>query len=445
MKEKIKEKKSGFSGSLGFVLTAAGAAVGLGNIYRFPYLAMKHGGLFVILYIVLALTLGTALVSSEIAIGRKTGKCSVIAFSALDKRFSFLGILTTLAPVLIFPYYCVIGGWVIKYTFVYIFGNPADLLDKDYFTAFRMDTPALSVFFLIFLLLSALLVMRGVKGGVELLSKVTMPPLLFLSVFLSVYILLTNKNGLDAIRHYLFPSVNSITPSLFVDLVGQIFYSLSIAMGTMITFGAYMPKGESILKSVLSIELFDLLVALLSGIMVSASVYSYTTPENVVSGPPLMFEALPQAISALPFARVLGSLLFILIFVAALTSSVALLETIASSLMAKLKLSRFMSVIITLLLSVPLGFLSVLGYNESFFRLPLGATPLDIFDYLANNILMPISALISVILIGYIIKPESLSRELNLKPRGIGERLYSLFIKYIAPVSLMLVLLSAFL
>ncbi len=444
MKEKTKENKAGFSGRLGFILTSAGAAVGLGNIYRFPYLAMKHGGMFVILYIILALTLGTALVSSEIAIGRKTGRCAVLAYGALDKRFSFLGFLTTLAPVLIFPYYCVIGGWVVKYTTVYIFGNPADLLDKAYFTSFRMDTPTLSLFFLVFLFLSALLVMRGVKGGVELLSKITMPPLLFLSLFLTVYILRAGNNGLDAIRHYLLPDVNSITPTLFLDLVGQIFYSLSIAMGTMVTFGAYMPRNESIIKSVLSIEFFDLLVALLSGIMISASVFSYTTPENVVSGPPLMFEALPRALSTLPFSRAIGSLFFLLILVAALTSSVALLETITSSIMAKLKISRVMSVIITLLLSIPLGFISVFGYSESFFLSPLGATPLDIFDYLANNILMPISALISIIFIGYVVKPEALSAELNLKPRGIGERLYSTFIKYIAPVSLTLVLLGAF-
>lgn len=443
MKNKKREEKIGFSGKIGFILTSAGAAVGLGNIYRFPYLAMKHGGSFVLLYVILALTLGATLLSCEVAIGRKTGKIAISAYGALDKRFSFLGILTTLAPVLIFPYYSVIGGWVLKYTIVYIFGNPNELLQDGYFTAFRSDTPSLTIFFLVFILITAVLVLRGVKGGVELLSKLTMPPLLFLSLFLTAYILIENNGG-GAIRHYLTPTISSITPSLFVDLVGQLFYSLSIAMGTMVTFGSYMPRGESIIKSVFSIEVFDLFVALLSGIMISASVYSYTTPENIVGGPSLMFEALPRAINILSYPRLFGSLLFIFILVAALTSSVALMETVNSAVIEKCGVSRTRATIFTLLFSIPVGFFSVLGYNEGLGLTIGGVSILDIFDYLSNNILMPISALIGIILVGYVIKPEYLSREIGLKPRSIGERVFSFFIKYFSPICLVIVLLSAF-
>lgn len=441
----MESKRSSFTGGIGFVLAAAGSAVGLGNLWRFPYLAAQHGGgIFILVYIILAVTFGFALLMTEIAIGRKTGLSPISAYKKLDKRFSFLGYIAVLVPIIILPYYCVIGGWVTKYVTVYAQGLVADAAHESYFGEFISNPWSPLVFFLIFMIITALVVMLGVEKGIEKISKLMMPILVLLTIGISVYVL-TLPGAIEGVGYYLIPDFSKFSLTTVAAALGQLFYSMSIAMGIMITYGSYTKKEVSLTKSVNRIEIFDTAIALLAGLMVVPAVYVFSGEAGLSSsGPGLMFQTLPKVFNEMYAGGIIALLFFVLVLFAAITSAISIMEAIVSSLMDKFKFGRMKACFFVIGICVLLGIPSSLG-NGAWSNIQiLGMDILTFFDYMSNSVLMPLVALITCILVGWVIKTKIITDEITLNNEKFGrKRLYEVMIKYIAPVLLLVIFVTS--
>ena len=444
------------------MLAAAGSAVGLGNIWRFPYLAATDGGgLFLVVYLLLALTFGFALLTTEVAIGRKTKQSPLTAYNELKKGWKFLGILGCLVPVIIMPYYCAIGGWVLKYLTVYLTGQGTAAAEDTYFTGFITQEAQPIVFMVIFLVACAFVIYRGVNKGIESMSKIIMPALVILVIIISVFSLTlkhsdgdTVRTGLQGLKVYVVPSLEGITFSSFlsvvVDAMGQLFFSLSVAMGIMIAYGSYVSDDANLVTSINQIEIFDTAIAFLAGVMIIPAVYTFMGTEGMAaSGPSLMFVSLPKVFASMgAIGNLVGVLFFAMVLFAALTSGVSIMEAVVSSIMDQFHVSRTKATIIEGIIALVAGVFVCLGYNQLYFefKLPNGATAqiLDIMDYISNNLLMPIVAIATCILVGWIIKPKTVIEEAEKNGEKFGRRtLFIVMIKYIAPVMLFVLLLKS--
>lgn len=438
--------RSNFSSKIGFVLAAAGSAVGLGNIWRFPYLAARYGGrTFLLVYLILAVTFGFTLMLAEIAIGRKTGLSAIGAFKKLDKRFSFLGVLCAFIPILIFPYYSVIGGWVIKYFSVFVSGGMTAAADDNYFSSFIGSTGEPIGWFALFILLTAVIVFLGVDKGIETVSKFMMPILVVLTIIIAVYGL-TVDGAMEGVAYYLKPSLEHFSVKTILAAMGQLFYSMSLAMGIMITYGSYMKKENHLVQSVRQIEVFDTSIAFLSGLMIIPGVFAFSggTAENLNQGPGLMFITLPKVFHSMPMGGVIGTAFFILVFFAALTSAISLMETIVSILMDKFKWKRNFTVLFVTLLALIMGIPSSLGFGAWDHIKFLGMSILDTFDFLSNSVLMPIAAFFTCVFVGFVIRPKTIIDEVEESDGTFKEeKLFTIMIKWIAPIFLIAILASS--
>ncbi len=439
------EKRSSFTSSIGFVLAAAGSAVGLGNIWRFPYLAAKYGGgIFLLVYIILAVTFGFALMTAEITIGRKTGLSAIGAFKALNKKFSFLGYLAALVPIIILPYYSQIGGWVIKYLYTFISGAGAAAAGDSFFGGFISSTGEPIMWFSIFLVTTALIVLLGVEKGIEKVSKVMMPVLVILTIVIAAYSVCL-PGAFDGVIYYFKPDFSKFSATTVLAAMGQLFYSMSLAMGIMITYGSYMKKDANIEKSVRNIEIFDTGIALLAGLMVIPAVFAFSNGnlENLKAGPSLMFVTLPKVFETMPFGEVIGVAFFLLVLFAALTSSISLMETVVSIFCDKLHIERKLSCLIVFLLSVVIGLVSCFGYSIWSNITIIGLQFLDFFDFISNSVIMPIVAFFTCILVGYIIKPKAIIEEVEYSAPFKAKKMFVFVIKYAAPICIILILVSS--
>lgn len=446
--EKTTEKtRSSFSGKIGFVLAAAGSAVGLGNIWRFPYLAAKYGGgIFLLSYIVLALTFGFALMVTEIALGRKTRLSAIGAYGALDKRWSFLGKIASLVPMIIFPYYCVIGGWVTKYLVSFLGGQGTAAAADGYFEGFIGHPWQPILWLTLFIALTSVIVLLGVEKGVEKASKIMMPVLVLLSVVVAVYTC-TLPGAIEGIKFYFIPDFSKFTPMTVLAALGQLFYSMSLAMGIMITYGSYMKKEVDLEKSVHQIEIFDTGIALVAGLMIVPAVFVFSggQADTMNAGPGLMFVTLPKVFGSMPIGSVFGAIFFLLVLFAALTSAISLMETVVSILQDKLKWNRRLTCIIVALFALAIGVPSSLGFGPWASFQVLGMSILDFFDFLSNSVLMPVIALLTAVFVGYFIKTKAISDEVRLSSKFHWEKLYVVLIKYIAPICILAILVSSIL
>ena len=440
------KQRSSFTGKLGFVLAAAGSAVGLGNIWRFPYLAAKYGGgIFLLVYIILSLTFGFTLMVAEIAIGRKTRQSPIGAFRSLDKRFSFIGILASIVPMLILPYYSVIGGWVIKYSVGFISGSLGEMAEGSYFGNYIGSTWEPIIWFGAFILATALIVLFGVQKGIEKVSKIMMPILLALMVFIIVYTFINTDGIWEGVAYYLKPDFSKFSYMTVVSAMGQLFYSMSLAMGIMITFGSYMKKDISIEKSVHQIEIFDTGIAFLAGLMIVPACVAYD-PTQISKGPGLMFGVLPKIFDDMPGGSFVGAAFFLMVLLAALTSSISLMETVVSTVQDRWKLGRKSSVCVVLALSIALGLLSCLGYSVWSGVAIFGKFQfLDFFDFITNSVMMPIVALLTCIFITFVIKTKTVTDEVALSGEFKLKSLFNVMIPYIAPICLVVILVFAIL
>lgn len=458
------EKKRGsFSGSIGFVLAAAGSAVGLGNIWRFPYLAAKdNGGLFIFCYLILVVTFGFTLLITEIAIGRKTKQSPLTAYGKINKKFGFLGSLATLVPIIILPYYCAIGGWVFKYFIDFISGKGTLAAQDGYFSNFISGKSEPIIWLLVFIAATAGVVLGGVDKGIEKMGKVLMPILVILIIGISVFSLTLKytdettgitRTGLQGLKLYLIPNFKGVTFKQFflviMDAMGQLFYSISVAMGIMVAYGSYVPDKTNINKSINQIEIFDTVVAILAGLMIVPAVYVFAGTEGMSAGPGLMFISLPKVFNQMgKVGTVIGIVFFLMVIFAAVSSSVSIMEAIVASIMDKFKLSRKKSAVLVTVYAVVLGIIVCLGYNVFYFelKLPNGAVGqiLDIFDYVSNNILMPVVAILTCILIGWVAKPKTVIDEVTKNGEKFGRKyIYIGMVKVVAPVLLAILLLQA--
>ena len=462
-KETQTTKRNSFGGSIGFVLAAAGSAVGLGNIWRFPYLAAKDGGgLFLVMYIGLALTFGFTLMTTEIAIGRKTKQSALTAYGKLKKGWGPLGFMASLVPAIILPYYCVIGGWVVKYFVAYLTGDGVAAAQDGYFTGYITADVEPIAYALIFIGLMTFIVLRGVNKGIESSSKVIMPILFLLIIGISVYVLTieytdpsgVTRTGLDGLKIYLIPNLEGLTVKGFftvlLDAMGQLFFSLSVAMGILIAYGSYVSDESDLVKSINQIEFCDTFVAFLAGVMIIPSVFTFMGMEGMqASGPSLMFVSLPKVFTQMgSFGNVIGFMFFAMVLFAALTSAVSVMEAVVSGIMDAFHLKRKTAANGVAVYALTGGLAVCFGYNIWYFELtlPNGSVGqiLDIMDYISNNLLMPIVAIATCILVGWIVKPETVIGEVEKSGSKFGRKsMYIVMIKYITPILLFILLLKS--
>ena len=438
----MSQQRSSFSGKLGFVLATAGSAVGLGNIWRFPYLAAQYGGgIFLLVYIVLALTFGFTLMCAEISIGRKTGVSAIGAYKKLDKRFGFMGILSSVVPIIILPYYSVIGGWIIKYLTVFVSGQASLATNDNFFNNFIAEPIEPIGWFLLFLAVTAIVVLLGVEKGIEKVSKVMMPVLVVLTIFIAIYSLFM-PNAIEGLIYYVKPDFSKFSGTTVLAAMGQLFYSMSLAMGIMITYGSYMKKDVNLESSVKQIELFDTGIAFFAGLMIIPAVFSFSNGDESAlgKGPGLMFVTLPKVFDSMPAGSIIGAVFFILVLFAALTSSISLMETIVSIFMDKFKWNRKLTCIIVFVVCTTLGLPSCLGYGILKEITLFGMDFLTFFDILSNSVIMPLVALITCILVGYVIKPKAIIEEIEIGGKFKRKTLFTVMIKYIAPVFIVAIL-----
>ena len=458
----MQKKKSSFTGSIGFVLAAAGSAVGVGNIWRFPYLCAKDGGgLFLIIYLVLVLTFGFVLLTTDVAIGRRTKQNALRAFATLHPKWKFLGYLTFLVPVLIMTYYSVIGGWIVKYFTVYLVSDGSEAVQEGYFTSFITSKVSPIVFMLLFFALTAWIVYCGVEKGIEKWSKYIMPGLLVLIIGIAVFSLTlshedadgTVRTGLQGLLVYLKPDVTGLTVTGFLgvllDAMSQLFFSLSVSMGIMITYGSYVKDEVDLNKATNQIELFDTTVALLAGLMIIPAVYVFLGKEGMASGPSLIFVSLPNVFQAMGVVgRAVAIAFFVALGFAALTSCVSVMETLVANCMEIFHQTRKKMCALVGTYSLVTAIIICLGYNYFSFELPLpnGSTAqlLDLMDYISNSFLMPFISLLTSILIGWVIGPKWIVEEVEKNGEHFGRaKLYTFMIRYVVPVVMLILFLSS--
>ncbi|MCR5692299.1 MAG: sodium-dependent transporter [Eubacterium sp.] len=457
------KKRSSFSSSLGFILAAAGSAVGLGNIWRFPYLAAKDGGgLFILIYIILVLTFGFTLLTSEIGIGRKTKQSQLTAYSSLNKSFGWLGYMAQIIPMMILPYYCVIGGWVLKYLIVFLTGDEIAATRDDYFVGAISDPGSAIIFNCIFLFATILVVYFGVNKGIEKMSKILMPALVVLIVGIVIFSLTIHgtdpsgveRSGIDGFLGYISIDFSSLTfkqvVTTVIDAMGQLFYSISVAMGIMISYGSYLNDDADVAGAVGKIEIFDTLIALLAGAMIIPSVLVFMGPEGMEkSGPSLMFVIMPKVLASMGVAgKVVGVIFFLTVLFAAITSSVSLLEAIVAGFIDRFKWKRKKVVVVAGIFTLIMGTIVALGYSIFYieFPMPNGNTGqiLDVLDYISNNLLMPILAIGTCIMIGWVLKPKTIVEEVTKNGEKFGrEKLYVVMVKFIVPILLCILFLTS--
>ena len=441
-------KRSTFSGKIGFVLSAAGASVGLGNIWRFPYLAAKYGGgIFLLVYILLALTFGYTMIVAESALGRMTRKSPVGAFKSFGKAgwLSFGGWINAVIPILIVPYYSVIGGWVIKYLIEYIQGNAKALATDGYFSDFISNGVSTEVCFVVFCLFTLIIIYAGVRNGIERVSKFIMPVLIVLSIIIAIYSV-TRPGAIAGVKYFLVPNIKNFSWMTVVAAMGQMFYSLSIAMGILVTFGSYMKKDTSIEDSTRNVEVFDTAIAIMAGLMIIPAVFAFSggDPDTLQAGPSLMFITIPKVFANMGFGTAVGILFFLLVLFAAVTSSIALTESAVSTFEDELGWGRKKATVVCGVIMLALGTLSCLGYGPLAFVKIIGMQFLDFFDFLTNSVMMPIAALMTCLFITKIVGLDRIEEEIRLGEGSFRrKKIFVVMIKYLCPIFVIIILASS--
>ena len=446
-KKTHKERRGRFSGRIGYVLAVAGSAVGLGNIWRFPYLAAKYGGgIFLLIYLLLTVSFGYVLIMSETALGRMTRKSPVGAFASFGKSLPFKlgGWLNAIIPMLIVPYYSTIGGWVIKYLIEYLRGNVQAVAQDGYFSEFITNSFQAELWFLIFAVLVFLIILGGVKNGVERMSKIMMPILVLLAIIVTIYSV-TRPGAIEGVKYFLIPNVKNFSFMTIVAAMGQMFYSLSIAMGILYTYGSYTDKDMDLERSTTQVEIFDTGIAILAGLMIIPAVFAFSggNPETLQAGPSLMFITLPKVFASMGFGTATGIVFFILVLLAALTSAVSLMETSVSTFMDELHWSRKKCCGLMVVIMIVLGTASSMGYGLLDFIRIFGMNFLDFFDFMTNSVMMPLAALATCILILRVVGIDGMVKEIEQSSPFRRKKLYRVFIKYFAPICLIIILLSS--
>lgn len=431
---------------IGFILAASGSAVGLGNLWKFPFMAGQNGGgAFVLIYFAILFIVGFTLMLAELTIGRKTQLSPVGAYRALDKRFTWVGAIGVLAGFLILSFYSVVGGWVIRYIVKAVTGA-FTIADPDVlgglFVNFITNPVEPIIYHLIFMLLTLGIVIGGISGGIEKYSKILMPSL-FVMMILIMIRSLTLPNAMEGVRFLLVPDFSKITGDVVLAALGQVFFSLSLGMGAMITYGSYLSKDEDLISSSVQIPLIDTAIALIAGLAILPAVFSFGfDPEG---GPGLLFVTLPAVFSQMPLGSVFGVIFFTLVLFAALTSSISLLEVVVSYVVDELKWNRKMASIVLGGIIFLMGIPSSLGMGVwSNIRIVMGRDIFDSVDFIASNVFLPLGGMMLCIFIGWFWGIDKALAEItnNGKLNFALAGAWSFLIKFVAPIAILLVFIQ---
>ena len=444
------EERASFSGKLGFILATSASAVGLGNLWRFPYETSHYGGgIFVLIYVILAFTFGVSLMLLETSFGRKTGKSCIAAFTGFAKKYRAIGILAAIIPMLIVPYYCLIGGWVTKWLVECGAGNLSTLSEDGGSYWWNFVTGGTdsgfygpTLWFIVFAVLCILCIVVGVEKGIEKMSKILMPALLIMIIVVIGYEMTAVDGIWDGVRFYLNPDISALSPDTFLGAISQIFYSMSIAMGILITYGSYTKKEVDLAKSSFHVGAIDTGVALLAGFMIIPAAFVFGFQDSQGMG--LMFVALPQVFAQMPGGAFVAPVFYLLVLFAALTSAVSLAETCASVFVDGTKMDRRRAIGVTAVIILILGVICALGFDNGplAFDTPLsqGAGWLGFFDTITNSIMMPIAAILLCLFIGYVVKTTYLEEEIEISSDFKFKPVFRVMIMYICPVFLTIIL-----
>lgn len=442
-------KREQWSSEFGFLMAAAGSAVGLGNLWKFPYMAANNGGaVFVAVYILFLLLLGIPILLSEMAVGRSTRLNALDACKKISKRWGFVGGIGIAGSFVILSYYSVVGGWVLKYLFTYITGtNIAD--PAAYFDGFVSSAAEPIIWHVVFMGITAVIVFFGIRGGIERASRILLPSLLVFIIILAA--VSVSLDGAEAgVRYFIVPDFGHLDSAgeigrLFLAAMGQVFFSLSLGMGTLITYGSYLDKHSNLQKNAVAIPLIDSVVAILAGFAILPAVFAFGLEPSGGAG--LVFKTLPSVFVRLPVGRLLAVIFFLLVFFAALTSSISLLEVITAFLMDRFSLSRIKAALIPAVLMTLLGTAASLSFGVLGGLTIGGMGIFDLLTFLSDKILMPIGGFFMCILVGYIWGIPAAAKEITSSGRyrfplaGV----FSAVVRYVAPALIILIFISSLL
>lgn len=443
-------KRSEWGSSFGFLMAAVGSAVGLGNIWGFPYKMGKGGGFaFVLIYLFFAVTVGFVVMVSELSIGRKANMDAYGSYKKIDSKTGFVGALGVIAAFIILSFYCVLGGWVLKYAFTYILelfgiGGFNGIDGATYFTSFISSTGEPIFWFALFLGLTAGIVVLGVEKGIEKFSKIMMPSLFVM--LLIVIIRSVTLPGASAGLAFMFKPDFSVFKSFESTMevasiaLAQMFFSLSLGMGITVVYGSYLGKEQKIEQSAIIVPVLDTLVAILAGVAIMPAVFAFDLDPG--QGPGLLFITLKEVFENMPFGNFFGLLFFVFVFFAAISSSIALSEVVCSFFIDTKKMERKKTTVVAALGVFLLGIPVTLGFGVLSHVHPLmGMDFLDSFDFIAEYTLMPLGALMMCLLIGWKWKPDMIVEEVKLGGMSFKlEGYYRVMIKYVTPILVAFVL-----
>ena len=435
----------GFTSNLGAIVAAAGSAIGLGNIWRFPYtLGQNGGGAFLLLYVVFVILLGLPVMMSEFVIGRRSQRNTVGAFRQLGyRRWTFVGVLGILSAFLIYSFYSTVAGWTLNYVLLSgsgkLVGRTPDEFSKI-FTMFTSGTAGPLTCQFVFILLTAVIVLFGVQKGIEKSAKILMPVLLLLMLLLCVRSL-TLEGASEGMAFLFKPDFSKLTWNSVLSALGQAFFSLSIGMGALVTYGSYIRKEDNLFKTGLCVAGADTLIALLAGIAIFPAVFAFGL--NPTSGPSLVYEVLPNVFGSMPMGPLFALLFFVLLSIAALTSTISLLEIVVLWAVEELHLSRRTATIAVSLLIFMLGSLCTLSFGPLSGVLVSGHTFFDCLDHLTATYMMPIGALCITLFLGWCYPRAEILDELDNHGRLKAGyfRFYYFSLRYLVPLALIITLI----
>lgn len=435
-------KREKWSSEFGFLMAAAGSAIGLGNLWKFPYLTGKNGGaVFIIIYLILIFTLGTPLLLTEMSIGRHTKSNSIDACKKISPKWGIAGGFGVAGAFLILSYYMVIGGWVLKYMASYLFGtieNP-----QQYFYNFTSSTAEPIIWLVIFTGICALIVNAGISNGIEKISKIFLP-LLFVFIIIIAVKSLSLPNSIEGVKFFLIPDFSQKNwISIFINALGQVFFSLSLGMGTLITYGSYLDDNVNLVKNSLYIPIFDSVIAITAGFAILPAVFAFNIPPE--SGAGMIFQVLPNVFNEIKFGRIFALIFFLLVFFAAVTSAISLFEVIAAYLSENRHFKRHTSVIMIFIATSFTGILSSMSFGKLNNIRILDMTFFEFFSFLSDKILMPLGGLLLCILGGYIWDKKIFENELssNGKYKVKIFKPLRFILRYTAPLMIIIILISS--
>jgi neurotransmitter:Na+ symporter, NSS family len=438
-----------------FLLASIGSTVGLSNIWKFTYLAGENGGgAFVLIYLFSLVTMGIPILAAELLIGRRGGRSMVGTLEELSKKdrisrhWKKFGLVAIVGVFLILSFYCVIAGMTLDYTITSLFGalhNLNALAAVSYYNEILASPGRLMLSQFVFVAATGWIVAKGVQGGLEKSTRWMTPALFIIMVALVIYAMFAG-DFLEGVRFLFNPEFSKITPKVVLAAFGQAFFSLGIGVGVMLTYGAYMPRSSSILKSSIIISFSDGFSAILAGLAIFPIVFKYGL--SATEGPGLIFMTLPIAFGQMPGGDFIGALFFILLFFAALTSSISLLESIISHLEEVWKMSRVKITLCASLLLWIIGLGSVFSFNIWATFTPLymikpleGKTIFGLIDYFASNLLMPMGGILMAVIAGWLLSTEVSKRELQLKDNRLF-LVWHFLIRFVAPAAVLLIFIS---